>query len=69
MSESNHQIPSKRFGIGIGIDYGTSNSAAAIYDGNRVHLVRLETHSTVMPSATYIDRDFQIVTGQAAIDC
>ena len=66
MSGSNHQNPSKRFGIGV--DYGTSNSAAAIYDGKRVHLVQLESSTTVMPSATYIDRDFQIVTGQAAID-
>lgn len=67
MSGINHQPPSKRFGIGV--DYGTSNSAAAIFDGESVHLVKLEAHSTVMPSATYIDRDFQIVTGQSAIDC
>lgn len=65
MSGSNHQIQASRFGIGV--DYGTSNSAAAIYDGERVHLVQLESQATVMPSATYIDRDFQIVTGQAAI--
>ncbi len=66
MSGSNHQISTSRFGIGV--DYGTSNSAAAIYDGEKVHLVQLEHHSKVMPSATYIDRDFQIVTGQAAIN-
>lgn len=54
--------------IGIGIDYGTSNSAAALFDGERVHLVKLESHSWVMPSATYIDRDFKICTGQQAID-
>jgi hypothetical chaperone protein len=58
--------PSKK--IGIGIDYGTSNSAAAIFDGNKVHLVRLERHSTIMPSATYIDKDYQISTGQNAIN-
>ena len=66
MSGSNHQIRTPCFGIGV--DYGTSNSAAAIYDGEKVHLVQLEHHSKVMPSATYIDRDFQIVTGQAAIN-
>ena len=66
MSGSNHQISTSRFGIGV--DYGTSNSAAAIYDGKKIHLVQLEPHSKVMPSATYIDRDFQIVTGQAAIN-
>ncbi len=54
--------------FGIGIDYGTSNSAAAIFDGERVHLVQLEANSKIMPSATYIDRDFKISTGQRAID-
>ena len=54
--------------VGIGIDYGTSNSAAAIFDGTKVHLVQLEQHSVIMPSATYIDKDFQISTGQSAIN-
>lgn len=54
--------------VGIGIDYGTSNSVAAIFDGQRVHLVQLEKHSVIMPSATYIDKEFQISTGQSAIN-
>ena len=54
--------------IGIGIDFGTSNSAAALFDGKRVHLIQLERHATVMPSATYIDKSFAITTGQDAID-
>ncbi|GJM13116.1 MAG: hypothetical protein DHS20C12_15190 [Pseudohongiella sp.] len=54
--------------IGIGIDYGTSNSAAAIFDGTKVHLVQLERHSVIMPSATYVDKDFKISTGQGAIN-
>tara|TARA_B110000285_G_scaffold234166_1_gene310186 strand:- start:8856 stop:10325 length:1470 start_codon:yes stop_codon:yes gene_type:complete len=54
--------------LGIGIDYGTSNSAAAIFDGTHVTVVNLEPHAKVMPSATYINREYQIVTGQAAID-
>jgi len=58
----------KHASIGIGIDYGTSNSAAAIFDGNKVHLVQLERHSIIMPSATYIDKDFKISTGQSAIN-
>ncbi|MCB1671467.1 MAG: Hsp70 family protein [Gammaproteobacteria bacterium] len=60
--------PSTDIGIGIGIDYGTSNSAAAVFDGNTVTLVPLEGDITIMPSATYVDRRFQITTGQAAID-
>ena len=54
--------------LGIGIDYGTSNSAAAVYDGKTVYLIQLEDNSIVMPSATYIDREFKIKTGQEAID-
>lgn len=53
---------------GIGIDFGTSNSAAAIFDGKRVTMVRLEKNSTIMPSATYISRNFVAQTGQEAID-
>lgn len=54
--------------LGIGIDFGTSNSAAALFDGKNIHLVYLEQHTAVMPSATYIDRDYQIATGQDAIN-
>ena len=54
--------------LGIGIDFGTSNSAAAIFDGKKVYLIKLETDSIIMPSATYIDRDYKIQTGQKAID-
>ena len=50
---------------GIGIDFGTSNSAAAIFDGTRVIMVPLEENQPIMPSATYIDRNFQITTGQS----
>lgn len=53
---------------GIGIDFGTSNSAAAVFDGETIRLVQLEAHDAIMPSATYIDRDLQSMTGQAAID-
>lgn len=54
--------------LGIGIDFGTSNSAAAVFDGEQVRLVQLEEHAAIMPSATYIDRKLQSQTGQAAID-
>jgi hypothetical chaperone protein len=53
---------------GVGIDFGTTNSVAATFDGERVTLVPLEHGDPVMPSATYIDRDLQTETGQAAID-
>jgi hypothetical chaperone protein len=54
--------------VGIGIDFGTSNSTAALYDGKRVVLVPLEGDDPIMPSATYIDRELKTLTGQAAID-
>ena len=54
--------------IGIGVDFGTSNSAAAVYDGERIHLIPLEETAVVMPSATYIDKELKITTGQAAIN-
>jgi hypothetical chaperone protein len=53
---------------GIGIDFGTSNSAAAIFDGKRVVMVPLDGNQPIMPSATYIDRNYQITTGQNAIE-
>jgi hypothetical chaperone protein len=54
--------------LGIGIDFGTSNSAAAIFDGQGVKLVKLTAHNPIMPSANYIDRDFMAEIGQEAID-
>ena len=53
--------------VGIGIDFGTSNSAAAWFDGERVALARLEVGDDIMPSATYIDRDRQTRTGRDAV--
>ena len=54
--------------LGIGIDFGTSNSAAAVFDGETVRLVETEGYHEIIPSATYIDRDLQTEVGQAAID-
>ena len=53
---------------GIGIDFGTTNSAAAVYDGENLVLIDLEGAGPIMPSATYIDRDLQTLTGQKAIE-
>ena len=54
--------------LGIGIDFGTTNTAAAVYDGQRVRLIELDPPAQIMPSATYIDSELQTLTGQAAID-
>jgi hypothetical chaperone protein len=54
--------------FGVGIDFGTSNSAAAMFDGEQVMLVKLAEQSAIMPSANYVNRDFVTSTGQKAID-
>lgn len=53
--------------LGIGVDFGTSNSAVAIFDGERIELVQLEQDGVTMPTASYFDRQFQVSTGQQAI--
>ncbi|MFT4826164.1 MAG: putative chaperone protein [Halioglobus sp.] len=58
--------PSSR--LGIGIDFGTSNSAAAVFDGEQVTLIKLAAPERVMPSANYINKSFQNSIGQLAID-
>jgi hypothetical chaperone protein len=54
--------------IGIGLDFGTSNSAAAWFDGRQLHRVRLEGNSPILPTAIHLDRAFMALTGNAAID-
>ena len=53
--------------IGVGLDFGTSNSAAAWYDGEKVHLVSLEEDELVMPTATHLDRELKTLTGANAV--
>jgi hypothetical chaperone protein len=65
MEKNSSETP---FKPGIGIDFGTSNSAAAIFDGENVRLVQLSELNPIMPSANYIDRDFASTIGQLAID-
>lgn len=64
----NNKIISNTSKLGIGLDYGTSNSATALFDGDQVILVKLEGDTVIMPSATYIDRELKISTGQQAIN-
>src|ERR1700694_5848918 len=57
--------------LSIGIDFGTSNSSVAAYDGSSVRLLPLDTHARdpqVMRSLLYITRAGDIVTGQRALD-
>jgi hypothetical chaperone protein len=53
--------------VGIGIDFGTTNTAAAVFDGTSLELIRLERETAIMPSATYIDSELKTLTGEEAI--
>jgi hypothetical chaperone protein len=67
--EDDKSVPNDgRQRVGVGVDFGTSNSAVAVFDGTRVRMVALEAAGLTMPSASYIDRQFQVCTGQQAID-
>ena len=54
--------------VGVGVDFGTSNSAAAWYDGTQVHLVQLEPTDPIMPTATHLDRELVTLTGVEAVN-
>jgi len=55
----------------IGLDFGTSNSGVAIYDGSHLHMLPID-RSNVMPevikTVIYITRDYQQYIGQQAIN-
>jgi hypothetical chaperone protein len=59
---------SARRKVGIGLDFGTSNSTAAWFDGETLHYVPLEGTGPILPTAIHLDRQYTALTGQAAID-
>lgn len=52
----------------IGIDFGTTNSSAALYRQGRVELVPLEGKSPILPSTICITRDHEVLFGSTAIE-
>lgn len=55
----------------LGIDFGTTNSAAAIYDGETLTPIPVDSRAdnpTIMPSLLYIDRHGRVEVGTAAAD-
>src|SRR5512136_617751 len=55
----------------IGLDFGTTNSGAAVFDGQRVLPFPLDPlcrDPAVIRSTLYITRDHQVSIGQEAID-
>lgn len=58
-------------GIRIGLDFGTSNSGVAIYDGNRVRVLPIDRQNVlpeVVKTILYIDRYYRSYIGQEAIE-
>ena len=55
----------------VGIDFGTSNSGVAIYDGQRVKLLPLDPKNVlpeVVKTVLYITRDYRCYIGQEAVE-
>ena len=56
--------------LGIGLDFGTTNSSLAIYDGESLSYIGIDRSAPspyVMPTALYLDRDFVSTIGTDAI--
>jgi hypothetical chaperone protein len=58
-------------GLNVGIDFGTSNSGVAIYQGNRVHVLPIDNKNIVpevVKTILYITQDFKHFIGQEAVE-
>ena len=57
--------------IGIGLDFGTTNSTLAVWEADRITYIDLDAAAAnpkIMPSALYLDRSMGRSVGTAAID-
>ena len=57
--------------IKVGIDFGTSNSGVAVYDGQRVHLLPVDPKNVipeVIKTVLYITREYRPTIGQEAVE-
>lgn len=55
----------------IGLDFGTSNSGIAVYDGKRVTVLPIDRQNVqpeVVKTLLYITRDHQAYIGQEAVE-
>ncbi|MGY1640628.1 Hsp70 family protein [Geodermatophilus sp. SYSU D00703] len=51
----------------LGIDLGTTFTAAAVEEGGRVEVVQLGDHAPQIPSAVFVREDGELLVGEAAI--
>ena len=54
--------------IGVGVDFGTSNSTVAWFDGHQLRFVEIETNSPILPTAIHLSKEYEGTTGSAAIE-
>lgn len=54
--------------IGVGVDFGTSNSTVAWFDGRQLRFVSVETNGPILPTAIHLSKEYEGTTGAAAID-
>ena len=57
--------------VKVGIDFGTSNSGVALYDGQRVHLLPVDPKNVipeVIKTVLYITKDYRPLIGQEAVE-
>jgi hypothetical chaperone protein len=54
--------------IGVGVDFGTSNSTVAWFDGHQMRFVAIETMSPILPTAVHLSKEYEGTTGAAAIE-
>ena len=58
-------------GLKVGIDFGTSNSGVAIYDGNQVYVLPIDSKNIVpevVKTILYITSDYRHFIGQEAVE-
>ena len=58
-------------GLKVGIDFGTSNSGVAIFQGDKVHVLPIDGKNIVpevVKSILYITRDYKHFIGQEAVE-
>jgi len=57
--------------VKVGVDFGTSNSGVAVFDGHRVHLLPIDQQNVlpeVVKTILYITKDYKHYIGQEAIE-
>jgi hypothetical chaperone protein len=57
--------------VKVGLDFGTSNSGVAVYDGHRVHLLPVDPQNIlpeVIRTVLYVTREYRCMIGQEAVE-